>query len=442
MIRLLLLLFGAEVIRRRWRTLLVAGTVWAALGLFIFFDALDDVSLIPVRDFGYLLIVESLFACLAASSRGGARRRVGLVKAGLLLVAGALTIDAPWRSDVALALVIGLMFALDGAMKIVTARVVRFRGWKYTQAAGIFGLLLAIATLEPWPTWYVGTIGCNIGIALALSGFGTIRLARRLRRLPPEAPISMLLSPGVLAPPWLEGEAADRAAQEGELVVRVWTPTGSAGTAARRPLIDRYIAAVDAAGAISTGHAAMELAPDLYISHYPAVEIERSPEDFGRVLRATAENDVPGRFQPSYAEESAGWCEADAHVRFQDFDAARLRAFWAEYRRDTTYNLTNRNCSSVVARALDAALEGRLAHRRPLWSTLLGAILSPELWLASLLRKRAETMAWTPGLVLDYARALSAVLDAPDSPGLARFAVGKGSKRFFFEKKNQKTFTS
>jgi hypothetical protein len=41
------------------------------------------------------------------------------------------------------------------------------------------------------------------------------------------------------------------------------------------------------------------------------------------------------------------------------------------------------------------------------------AIVSPELWVASLLRTRAETMAWTPGLVLDYARALSGVIEPP-----------------------------
>ena len=75
--------------------------------------------------------------------------------------------------------------------------------------------------------------------------------------------------------------------------------------APHRPLLDRYIAAVDAKGAISTGHAALELPPDMYISHYPAVEIDHSPTDFFHLFRATPDNDVPGRFQPSYAVESA-----------------------------------------------------------------------------------------------------------------------------------------
>ena len=35
----------------------------------------------------------------------------------------------------------------------------------------------------------------------------------------------------------------------------------------------------------------------------------------------------------------------------------------------------------------------------------------PELWVAAQIRKRAATMAWTPGLTLDYARALSMLAD-------------------------------
>jgi hypothetical protein len=38
-------------------------------------------------------------------------------------------------------------------------------------------------------------------------------------------------------------------------------------------------------------------------------------------------------------------------------------------------------------------------------------IVTPELWVAAQVRKRAVTMAWTPGLTLDYARALSMVAD-------------------------------
>jgi len=42
---------------------------------------------------------------------------------------------------------------------------------------------------------------------------------------------------------------------------------------------------------------------------------------------------------------------------------------------------------------------------------LIRLLLTPELWVAAQIRKRALTMAWTPGLTLDYARAMSMLAD-------------------------------
>jgi hypothetical protein len=189
-------------------------------------------------------------------------------------------------------------------------------------------------------------------------------------------------------------------------------PSGSAKDVLPQPLVDRYVAAVDAHGVISTGHAALEASPDLYISHYPAQEIDRSPDDFRQLLRATRDNNVAGRYQPSYAIEAAGWCPSTAEVVFERYNKARLAAFWAWYRQDDTYNLTNRNCSSTVAAALESALEGTLGER-PGFGAFLSAFVNPELWVAAQLRRHAESMAWTPGLVLDYARALRVAINPP-----------------------------
>lgn len=52
-------------------------------------------------------------------------------------------------------------------------------------------------------------------------------------------------------------------------------------------------------------------------------------------------------------------------MAFRRFNAAALLAYWESYARDTTYNLTARNCSSTVARLLDAAMEGSLDDGRP-----------------------------------------------------------------------------
>lgn len=416
MIRIMLLLLGQEVIRRRWWALLATGLLWGGVGIFLLIDALDGRTLIPPRFFGWFILPEAALSLLAALGSHGTARRLRLVKGLALLGIALLLLSGYHRANFILALILGAGFLIDGGLRIASALVVRFSGWRGALAVGVFEILLAIWTLQPWPTWYEATVGCNVGLIMAVTGFGMVHLALRLRRLPPGASITALFSRNPLARMLLPlATEGPEDIPPGSLVVHVWTPTGTASTPLRQRAVSRYIAAVDAQGVISTGHAALELAPDLYISHYPAVEIDRSSADFARVLRATADNDVPGRFQPSYAEEAAGWCPSTVQVVIQDFDARRLRGFWAQYRRDETYNLTNRNCSSAVADALDAALEGAFVKRRRPVLSVLGAITNPELWAAGLIRQRAESMAWTPGLVLDYARAMSAVVHPPET---------------------------
>ncbi|WP_046971651.1 HdeD family acid-resistance protein [Dyella japonica] len=404
MVQLGLLLLGSDFIRRRWLILAVGGIAWAALGVAIFIDALDNVLYFPVHVFGYLLVVEAVVTLAVSSPRPGTSAVLRKARGVVFLILGLLIVDPHHAASVILAMAFGLAFLVDGIFRIAAALVVRFRGWRLSLITGLLEVGFAVFMVEPYPTFYAGTVPYCIGMGLFLSGCGMFRQAWRLKKLPDHAVLSWLLMRDVSVAhvgftPEPLGDVA------GDLVVYVWTPTGSVDDAVPQPLVDRYIAAVDAKGVISTGHAALGCPPGVYVSHYPAVEIDRSSSDFTRMLRATAINDVPGKFQPSYAEESAGWCESNAEVHFDRYDHQRLLAFWKRYREDTTYNLTNRNCSSTVAHCLEAALEGSSAKRG-----FLRTMINPELWVAAQLRKRAEAMAWTPGFVLDYARALKAAI--------------------------------
>lgn len=404
MVQLGLLLLGSDFIRRRWLILALGGMVWAVLGVAIFIDALDNVLYFPVHVFGYLLVVEAVVTLAVSSPRPGTSAVLRKARGVVFLILGLLIIDPHHAASVILAMAFGLAFLLDGIFRITAALVVRFRGWRLSLFTGLLELGFAVFMVEPYPTFYAGTVPYCIGMGLFLSGCGMFRQAWRLKNLPDHAVLSWLLMRDMrIADAGFTPEALDDVA--GDLVVYVWTPTGSVADAVPQPLVDRYIAAVDAKGVISTGHAALGCSPGVYVSHYPAVEIDRSSGDFARMLRATSINDVPGKFQPSYAEESAGWCESNAEVRFDRYDRQRLLAFWKRYREDATYNLTNRNCSSTVAHCLEAALEGSSAQRG-----FLRTMVNPELWVAAQLRKRAEAMAWTPGFVLDYARALKAAI--------------------------------
>ncbi|MGV2863394.1 HdeD family acid-resistance protein [Achromobacter sp. AGC39] len=431
--QLVLLLLGVPYLRKRWKGLFAAGLFFLIAGVFVFIDALDNALYFPLNAFAILFIIEGLATLMIASSGVGGQRVLRYAKGLFVLLAGSLILAGHHHGHFALSMIFGALFLTDGVLQCLAAYVVRYERWRYAFAGGIAEILLAIFFFQPYPTNYVGTVPYCLGLFLGIAGVKLLWLARRVRHLAsnpafasnaspdfmPSEPASTLasqagsgVSPRPLGPTMWDGPPAD---SEPALTVHVWTPSGSAKAQTRNlPLVDRYIAAVDVNGVISTGHAALESPEGIYISLYPRDEIDRSPDEFGNLLRATAENDIPGVYQPDYPTESKAWCPSTVRVRFRNYDAQKLADFWQEYRQDSTYNLTHRNCSSSVARALDAALDGvvgRLHGSQAGWRVLLRLLLTPELWVASQVRKRALTMAWTPGLTLDYARAMSMLAD-------------------------------
>jgi hypothetical protein len=433
-IRLVLLLLGADFIRRNWHALAVAGLAWGAIGVSLMIDALDGVLNFPLTLFGYLLLLESLVTLWVANSGMGAQKTLRYVKGSLFLLIAILVITQHQASNMALAMLFGIAFTIGGSLQITSALVVRFPRWRTAMLGGLVQIVLAIFFFQPYPTHYKGTVPYCLALGLIFGGWNMIWLALRSRMLPQQASADVLvernsgddrpfdaglhdgaadLQSRLRPAPSESTEATEPtgATVAAPLTVHVWTPTGSAkGPARRQPVIDRYIAAVDLNGVISTGHAALEIQPDLYISLYPAEEIDRSPDQFARLLRATAENDVKGRYLTDYASEAAAWCESTEKIVFRDYRRASLDRFWQHYRRTEIYNLTHRNCSSTVANALEAALEGVIGGRDRHWFNAVRMMFTPEIWVASQIRKRAVTMAWTPGMVLDYARALRAVV--------------------------------
>jgi uncharacterized membrane protein HdeD (DUF308 family) len=388
-----LLLVGRAAVRRHWHLILGAGLLWSLLGVAVLIDSLDGAIHVPDRWFGLVLLAEGVNALAAGAAALGTARRLRLLKGLILAIMAVLIMMATRHSTFLLAMIFGLAFLVDGIVRIVIAGLLKFSGWRMSVALGALGIAFGVFHLQPWPTWYAGTVGYCIGMFLVLNGANLALAGLRTRRLGAEVP----------------------AAASDTLTVYVWTPTGRATTPASQRLIRRYVASVDVAGRFSTGHAALGQGDDLYVSHYPAVEIDRSPANLRSSLRAGPENDVPGRFLPSHAAEVADWCESTVAVTLNGIDAARLRAFWEDYRRDTTYNFISRNCSTTVARALDVAIEGAFSRGGHPWRRLARAITTPEFWAAALLRSGARSMTWTPGLVLDYTRALSALTD-PVSP--------------------------
>lgn len=177
----------------------------------------------------------------------------------------------------------GLCFLIDGIVRIGSAWVVRYPRWKVGLVGGIVEVLLAIATLQPWPTWYEGTVGTNVGAVLILTGVGLLSIAFRIKRLEADASLTSILSRN----PFNQRAAMlyrKRSARNRKTYRACLTPTGTAMTSLRQRAINRYIAAIDSSGVISTGHAALEMTPDLYISHYPQPK-STAIGQFSRTLR-------------------------------------------------------------------------------------------------------------------------------------------------------------
>ncbi|HYG42328.1 MAG TPA: MFS transporter [Bordetella sp.] len=420
MIQIALLLFGADFVRRQAGILAWLGAGWAVLGVFIVIDGLDGVRYFPVHVFGAFLLLESLVTLGVASGGVGAQKAMLYFKGGLFLFIAVLILSGRNTSNLLLAIVFGLAYFVMGTLQMASSWVVRFPHWKQAFLGGLAQVAFAIFLFQPYPTHYHGTLSEFVGVTLLVGGINTWRIARRARRLRNGRSVFDLLAPSDLIPHRHRKRPSTAAAApapdaddpvQSPLVVHVWTPEGSSRHApVPRPVINRYIAAVDTQGVISTGHAALEMPPGTYISLYPAVEIDRSPSEFFRLLKATRDNDVPGEFQPDYPTESAAWCPSTRQILFHHYNREGLQHFWQAYRQHEIYNLTHRNCSSTVSFALEAALDGALQHESGAWTRVVRTLLMPELWIAAQVRKRATTMAWTPGLVLDYARALRAIV--------------------------------
>lgn len=412
MIELFLLLIGARIVRRKWWILFSFGSAWMLLGFLIFGDAMTDDRIPPIY-FIIPLVIDAAISLLAAFGTSGTLRSLRIGKAVLFLSIVLVVVEAPWHEDMIVGILSGTFMFADAAWRGASAYVVRSARWRLLLAGAVFEFLMGIWAIVPWPTNWAGEVGADAGMLIVVSGAGLCGLGLRIRRLPRNMPMSAILTRG-----W-PSETEEASPQEasspqervpGTVTIHVWTPTGALAPVGIR----RYVVAFNEQGGLSTGHAALDASPDIYISHYPAAEISREQSAFKQTLRATPSNDVPGSFQSTYAEESADWCPSTKRVRLEGLDIRAILAFWKAYRRDTTYNLTNRNCSSGVAKALDAGLEGMFEVRARSPYFLMRLLFLPELWVAGVLRRRAAAMAWTPGMVLDYARAVRHVIRLAD----------------------------
>lgn len=418
MIKLIFLLTGAQVLRRRWYWLAIVGVALLILSASMLYDIGSDGLLsVPLDVLACFFVVEGVVQLFFALTKEMLIDWLTLFKAAGFLFIAFLIFNIPGDNNDVSAALFGLAFMLDGLFRISAAWVLRGVRWRKHCLTGVIEVTLSTLIISNWPFHHHIAVPLCFALMLLSIGTNLLLMARQATLLQDDSSVTALPlfkaaglrrwhSSHYSHPPFPETCVAS------PLLVHIWTPAGSCQVRERYRLIDRYIAAIDQQGVISTGHAAMEAEGGLYISHYPRNQIDRDSGNFRAVLRSGKHNDDAGRFLPSLASEVAEWCTPDKQVEFKYYNLVALQNYWRNYSSDSTYNLTARNCSSTVIQALDVAIEGILAQQAYAGIRL---IIDPNFWLLGVVRGRAEEMTWTPGLVLDYVRLLKRVLEPQSS---------------------------
>ena len=183
-IRLVLLLLGADFIRERWRLLAVIGAVWGLLGLALFIDALDGVVYFPIHIFGYLLIIEALVTLVATTSnRGDANGTSQRTRRDFLRPWAAH--HRPTSSELVHsrhALWNRVCGRRDIAHRLCAGRAIH-RLATFDGSRSLRAVSLQSSCSSPIPLSTPARCRTASALGLMLSGFGTLRLALRLRKL-------------------------------------------------------------------------------------------------------------------------------------------------------------------------------------------------------------------------------------------------------------------
>lgn len=412
MFRLALIFFGGDSLIRRWKFFVILGGLVGLCGLVLLVDLLDGVANIAAEVLGAGLLLQGLFELTAGTAHTRMRRRMQMLRGLSMLVVACLVLDFPWDNSFTAGALFSAAFIFNGLLRIGSSLLIRYPHWRQSFVLGIGYLVMATLLLTRWPLPNSLNVSFCVGLALLTIGWVLVRGGLRIKRLPPGsglASIELYHNQRYVAPAAQPDRMAWSTPPTVPMVVHVWTAVASTQDRIKLPIFERYIVALSRKGNASSGHAALECGP-IYISHHPRERLRINAQNVLQQARATPENNRPGRWGDSYAEEEAAGRPSTVKIQFRVYSPYYLQAFWDGYRQDDTYNFTHRNCSSVVVQAVDAALEGVFADK-PFWRTLLLLALHPDMWLAGSVRVRAESLAWSPGLTLDYIRAVRRVTD-------------------------------
>ena len=413
MFRLALICFGGDSLVRRWKFFVAVGLLAALCGFVLLYDVLDGVADIASKVLGGVLLLQGIFELIAGTAHTRMRRRLQMLRGFAMLVVACLVLDVPWDNSITAGALFAAAFIFYGVLRIGSSWLIRYPSWRHSALLGCGYLVMAALLLTSWPLADALNVSFCFSLAMLTTGWVLVRGGLRLRRLPPGSALASIELHHKQRYTRVESDLAHSGSSvvpKPPLVVHVWTAVASTQDRIKLPIIERYIVALSRKGSASSGHAALECGAAVYISHHPRERLLINKKNVLQQARATQENDRPGRWGNTYSEEEAAGKPSTVKIRFRVYSPDHLQAFWQGYRQDDTYNFTHRNCSGAVVQAVDAAMEGVFADK-PFWRTLLRLMFHPDMWLAGSVRVRAESLAWSPGLTLDYIYAVRRITD-------------------------------
>jgi len=149
----------------------VAAIVWPALS-----------SLVAAVLVGWMLLVFGLIALLGSFIVYGTGPFFGALLVALLaMAAGAFCIANPREGELALTLVVAMIFMFQGAFEMIFAfEVRRFPGWVPMLVSAIISIVFAMIITLQWPDISRILLGILLGVNFISTGLGYISIARAL----------------------------------------------------------------------------------------------------------------------------------------------------------------------------------------------------------------------------------------------------------------------
>ena len=140
-------------------------------------------SLVATLLVGWVLIVAGGITLFSSFSMHGTGPFFAVLLLGLLsFAAGVFLIANPLAGAVALTLMVGVLFMMQGAFEVVFAFEMRpHAGWVAMLLSGLVSVLMAVLIAAGWPEVSVIVLGVLLGVNFVSTGVGYLFVSRMMR---------------------------------------------------------------------------------------------------------------------------------------------------------------------------------------------------------------------------------------------------------------------